>query len=237
VEKMIRTGTIPDSLYSTLRRNIINLNLAPGTGISEKEIALKFKVSRTPVREAFIHLAKEGLVKVVPQKETLVSLVDLARVEQEFFLRESLEMAVLEPFIQKAKSEHFKTLEELVESQNAAIGAEDYIQFLDSDDDFHRVFFEAAGQELSWDVLQNMSGHYHRVRMMSIRLNGIASGVVGQHKKILGAFKKKDAAAARDLLRQHLDKIGSEEKLLRDEFPGYFAEEGFDVFNIDFGSS
>ena len=86
-----RSRSVQDSVYTALRTSIINLNLAPGTAISEKEISRRFGVSRTPVREAFIRLSKEGLVRVIPQKETQVSLVDFRRVEQEFFLRESLE--------------------------------------------------------------------------------------------------------------------------------------------------
>jgi DNA-binding GntR family transcriptional regulator len=80
-----RSPSVQDSVYTALRESIMNLNLAPGTVISEKEISCRYEVSRTPVREAFIHLSKEGLIKVIPQKETQVSLIDFARVEQEFF--------------------------------------------------------------------------------------------------------------------------------------------------------
>jgi DNA-binding GntR family transcriptional regulator len=180
--------TVQDSVYTSLRKSIINLNLIPGREISEKEIALKYKVSRTPVREAFIHLADEGLVQVLPQRGTVVSLIDFARVEQEFFLRESLEMAVLEPFIKKSRPEHFIALEQLLKLQMDAIDSDNYIKFVDHDDSFHRTFFEIAEQGLSWEVLTSMSGHYHRVRLLTIRLKGIAREVVVQHKKILGVL-------------------------------------------------
>jgi DNA-binding GntR family transcriptional regulator len=236
MERKIRIGTVQDSVYTNLRKNIINLNLAPGTAVSEQEIALRYRVSRTPVRETFIHLAKEGLIQVFPQKETLVSRIDFSRVEQEFFLRESLETSVLEPFIKNSGPAHFITLESLIKKQNDAFENNDYICFVDFDDQFHHIFFEAAGQELSWDVLTNMSGHYHRVRLLTIRLRGIAKDIVGQHKKLLGALKKKDPDKAREILRQHLRKLGDEEKILREEFPDYFTLPGEgDSFNVDFG--
>ncbi|MDR1318586.1 MAG: GntR family transcriptional regulator [Treponema sp.] len=227
-----RSGNIQDSIYVSLRKNIINLNLAPGTGISEKEVALRYRVSRTPVREAFIHLAKEGLVRVVPQKETLVSLIDLARVEQECFIRRSLEMAVLDPFIGKSTAEHLDTMERLIEKQNAAAAAGDIINFVDRDDDFHRIFFEAADQLLSWDTLQSTSSHYRRVRLLTIRLKGIAGGVIGEHRELLESLKKKNAARARKLLMEHINKLNAEEDLLKKEFPPYFAAEDADVFNV-----
>jgi DNA-binding GntR family transcriptional regulator len=210
--------------------------LAPGTTLSEKEVGLRYKVSRTPVREAFINLSKEGLVKVIPQKETQVSLIDFSRVDQEFFLRENLEMAVLKPFIARCQAGHFSGLERLIEMQNEAFDRNEYINFLNYDDAFHRIFFEVAGQSLSWEVLESMSGHYHRVRLLSIRLNGIAKDIVSQHKKLLFALKKKDLHKAMSMLNLHLHKLSSEEDLLQEEFPGYFLlKQEENAFEVDFG--
>ncbi|MFP3043200.1 GntR family transcriptional regulator [Treponema primitia] len=232
-----RSGSVQDSVYVNLRKNIINLNLAPGTGISEKEIALRYKVSRTPVRETFIHLAKEGLLQVVPQKETLVSRINFSRVEQESFLRESLEMAVLEPFISKSKPEHFAALKQLIREQREAIKNDDYITFVTHDDAFHHALFSIAGQELSWAVLEQMSGHYHRIRLLTVRFKGIAAGIVEQHKNLLGALQKGDLPTAGALLKQHLHKLGDEKNLLIEEFPDYFvSEEGGNAFDVDFGA-
>jgi DNA-binding GntR family transcriptional regulator len=230
-----RSGTVQDSVYTNLRKNIINLNLVPGTAISEQEIALRYKVSRTPVRETFIHLAREGLVQIFPQKKTLVSRIDFSRVEQELFLRESLETAVLEPFIKNSSPEIFEALGGLIEKQGGAFEKNDYIRFVDFDDDFHRLFFQAAGHELSWDVLASIGGHYHRVRLLTIRLQGIVKNILGQHKKLLGALKKKDLQKAREILKEHLHKLGSEEKILREQFPGYFVSPGGGSFDVDFG--
>lgn len=223
-------------MYTALRKSIINLNLAPGTAMSEKEISLRYKVSRTPVREAFIHLSKEGLVRVIPQRETLVSLIDFVRVEQELFLRESLEMAVLKPFIARCRVNHLSELEEIVETQTAAFNRNEFINFINFDDRFHRVFFEVAGHQLGWEVLESMCGHYHRVRLLTVWLNGIARNIVSQHKEILGAIKKQDLHGARLKLNQHLHKLHTEEKLLREKFPGYFApSQRTDNFEVDFG--
>ncbi|GHV36344.1 GntR family transcriptional regulator [Spirochaetia bacterium] len=232
----LRSGALQDSVYSALRDSIINLNLAPGTAISEKEISLRFNVSRTPVRETFIHLSKEGLVKVIPQKETLVSLIDLRRVEQEFFLRESLETAVLEPFLRHCGPVHFAELEKLLDLQGAALKNNAYTDFINYDDRFHQIFFEASGQGLSWEVLSGICGHYHRARMLTIHVAGIANEKLGQHGEILSALKKKDADKARALLYTHLHKLDMEEKLLREKFPAYFVpEEEKNVFDVDFG--
>jgi DNA-binding GntR family transcriptional regulator len=226
-----------DSVYSALRKSIVNLNLLPGTVISEKEISLRFNVSRTPVREAFIHLSREGLIEVFPQKETLVSHINYARVEQEFFLRENLEPAVLGPFIEKSSPADFISLKTLVEKQIEAANSKEYVNFLAYDNAFHRIFFETAGQELGWQVLESQGGHYHRVRLLSNWLNGIPKSIISEHKNLLAALKKKDLAKAEEALDIHLHKLPLEVKMLTEKYPQFFAAETkknrFE--NVDFG--
>ncbi|GHV95830.1 GntR family transcriptional regulator [Spirochaetia bacterium] len=228
--------SVQDSVYTALRKSIINLNLLPGTAISEKEISLRYKVSRTPVREAFIHLSGEGLIEVIPQKETLVSHINLTRVEQEFFLRENLETAVLSPFIEKSGPAEFAQLGAFIEKQAQAFDHNDYIDFLTCDNGFHRIFFETAGQELSWQVLESMGGHYYRVRMLSTWINGIAKNIISQHKSLLTALKKKDLVKARAMLDVHLHQLPDEMKILHEKYPQYFATPGQkNTFDVDFG--
>jgi len=187
------------------------------------------------VREAFIHLSKEGLVEVIPQKETRVSLIDLVRVEQEFFLRNTLETAVYEPFLRNNGSRYFSGLENLISLQRGALKSKSYIEFIKYDDRFHEVFFEVANQRLSWEVLASMSGHYHRVRMLSILEAGVADEKVEYHRKILSALKKGCLEGAKENLYLHLHNP-NEEKMFMEKFPGYFASrEAVNKFDVDFG--
>ncbi|MDR3334550.1 MAG: GntR family transcriptional regulator [Treponema sp.] len=233
-----QSGSVQDIVYTALRKSILNLNLAPGTAISEKEISRRYEVSRTPVREAFIYLSKEGLVKVIPQKETLVSLIDFSRVEQELFLREHLEMAVLEPFIRNCSPQCVADLEALIEMQAVSFERNEYSNFVNFDNSFHQTFFEVAEQQLSWDVVESMSGHYHRVRLLTIWFQGIAQHIISQHKQLLMALQIKDLDGAKTVLKAHLHKLDTEEKMLREEFPDYFvslSNTAKDIFTVDFG--
>jgi DNA-binding GntR family transcriptional regulator len=223
-------------VYSALRKSILNLNLAPGTVISETEISLHYKVSRTPVREAFINLAKEGLVRVIPQRETLVSRIDFSRVEQERFIRESLEMAVLGPFIEQYLPEDMADLERLLDMQGEAVDRNEYINFMNLDESFHRIFFDVSGHALGGELLESMCGHYHRVRLLSILLNGIAQNILIQHQELLSAIKARDLPCARAVLTRHLHKLNTEKALLQENFPDYFASpQEEQLFEVDFG--
>jgi DNA-binding GntR family transcriptional regulator len=231
-----QTGSVQDSIYTSLRKSIINLNLEPGTAISEKEMALRYRVSRTPIREAFIHLSQEGLIQVIPQKETLVSLIDIKRVDQEFFLRENLELAVQESFMKNSRAEDFARLENLVELQAKVLEQGAYIDFINYDDAFHRTFFEVAGQELSWEVLETICGHYHRIRLLTVWFQDIAADIIPQHRELLKALAAKKPEAAAKHLKNHLDKLRVEETMLHKKFPHYFSSgTEYDIFDVDFG--
>jgi DNA-binding GntR family transcriptional regulator len=77
-----------EGVYAKLKEQILNLELPPGTALSEMESSLALGVSRTSVRESFVRLAQEGLVQVLPQRGTFVSLIDPALVEEARFMRE-----------------------------------------------------------------------------------------------------------------------------------------------------
>ena len=223
-------------VYNTMRKSILSLNLLPGTAISENEISQKFHVSRTPVRETFIKLEKECLIQIIPQKGTFVSLIDLDRVEQEYFLRRSLECSVIEQFIKKADDSNFAEMQKYIKLQKSFMEQKDYLHFIEYDDLFHKSIFEGAGQKLSWDLTENFSGHYFRVRMLSIWQHGIADNIVTQHKELLDALKQHDLNMSKERLESHLLKLNDEKEMLLTRFPDYFnTAKSKDNFAIDFG--
>ena len=228
-----RTKNAQQLVYSSLRNSILSLNLVPGTVISENEISLRFKVSRTPVREAFIALSKEALVTVIPQKGSMVSRIDLARVEQEFFLRKNLETAALTLFINNYQPSHLEELEKYIEIQSEACENKKFEQFFRYDNLFHGVFYNE--QNLAWEAVENMCGHYHRVRLLTTWLLDIVKELVEDHKHLFQAVKEKDTPKALALLDAHIHKLNTEEAMLERLFPDYFADSREIPNAVDFG--
>ena len=74
-----------------LKENIISMELKPGAMVSENELAAQLGLSRTPVREALMDMAQYGLVDILPQRGSRISLIDYALVEEARFAREVLE--------------------------------------------------------------------------------------------------------------------------------------------------
>ena len=143
---MRRGESNQDKIYLQLRGEMMTLALKPGEVLRAQELAEHLGVSRTPVREAFIRLQRDGLVNILPQRETAVSLIDLGRVMQERFVRESLELGVAAQLSARGSIGCLQGLNELIERQMLA-GLEGRTDDLyASDDAFHRLLFEEAGQ-------------------------------------------------------------------------------------------
>ncbi len=216
--------SIQDRVYYTLRSYILTFKLVPGTIMSTQEIATNLKVSRTPVREAFIRLQRDGLVQILPQKETMVSLIDMNRVLQERFLRLNMEQAVLKVFMEKLEPCHLHQLHSLIEKQLIASINGDHDLLHQYDNEFHRVFFDGANQIFSWDLINQSSTHYQRIRLLSLREQSIPGNNVLQHQEILRALETRRLDILLKIHKEHLTKLNLEEDLLRKKNPEYFAD-------------
>src|SRR6201986_480672 len=84
-------ATASSRIYADLRAELVSLARRPGEAISESEIALSYGVSRTPVREAILKLADEGLVDIFPQSGINVSHIAIAALPEAIVVRKALE--------------------------------------------------------------------------------------------------------------------------------------------------
>ena len=220
-----KTYYTSDKIYEVLYENIINIKLEPGTLMSESEISQKFNVSRTPVREAFIRLSNIGLVDIIPQRGTFVCKIDLKRVEEERFLREALEVAVIGEFVSKCSESNILELEGNIKKQELALKEQDFEGFIQLDDEFHYLFFKYSNKKRCYEATKSFYGHYHRIRYISTYMTGVTSNLINKHKDIVEAIKLKDVEKAQEKLRTHLRKLLIEESQLIEKFPNYFLSQ------------
>lgn len=220
---MSNKNTVQNAVYQELKKGIMSLRLVPGTEMSTQEIATKLQVSRTPVREAFIQLQKEGLVEAIPQKGTKVSPINVKRVSQERFLRESLELAVIEPFLANVNKEDYKTLRTNIEEQKKSWNQRDYVGFVQLDNQFHKALFEVAEQQLSWELISNYNGHYDRLRILTIRNEETLAASIEQHEKIVSLAEQEKIEQVYSELKDHVRKILVEKEEVIQNYPDFFV--------------
>lgn len=203
-----------------LRRQITQLALPPGTAVSEAEIGKVLGVSRTPVREALLLLAEEGLVEVLPKVGTFITRVDPDRVAEAQFLREAVELASLKSLKYPLDEDLVGELEDNVQRQFRS--TESYDEFIVLDEEFHRGLMGLAGHEDSWAAVASAKSHLDRARRLGIQQRSVIS-LVKEHEAVLHAVLREDLEIAETLLRQHVRVIFKDIQELAAQRPELFV--------------
>ncbi len=203
-----------DYALRCLKENILSLELAPGSMVSENELAAQMGLSRTPVREALMALAKVKLVDVYPQRGSAVALIDYDLVEETCFMRRIFEVAVVE-IACKTSSESDK-----VELMDNIILQERYLQegrndqLMPLDNALHEKLFLIAHKTQMWDMLSSYTLHFDRVRRMA--MDPVRNDRnVADHRAIVEAVCAGDASQAKKLMDRHLNRYKVDEGALR----------------------
>ena len=205
----------------TIKENIVNLNLAPGSQISENELAAEMGVSRTPVREALIELSKVKIIEIYPQKKSVVSLIDYNLVEEARFMRNLLECAVVELDCRMATEEDLRRLEENVRLQNFYLDNFYAETLMSLDNAFHQILFEVARKTQVFELMNNILIHFDRVRSMA--LSSVKNlKIVRDHEDIIQAIRENQPAKARELMEIHLSRYKIDAAAVREKYPDYF---------------
>lgn len=193
-------------IYDLLKQEIINLKIEPGALISENEISRRFQVSRTPVRDVFLRLCNDGLLEVLPQRGTKVSLIDMERVMSTIYMRTIVEIQIMKDCIQKITPEQLKLLKQDLKAQQEAVERQakpDEFYILDSQ--FHEHIFSIAGQKTMWQIIDQMKVHYARFRMLDVKATWSMNDLVKEHRQILTIIEEGQTEKCGEILRYHLE--------------------------------
>ncbi len=212
-------------VFETIKEEIISGALAPNAQISEADLSERLGVSRTPVREALIKLAEDGLVKIVPQVGSFVAPISIESVNEAQFIREHLECALIVEATKRIDAPAVRRLRDNLEAQVRAAREEDWERFYVLDEAMHGILAGAAGHPTAWRMIQQSKAHMDRVRHVSFRMPDHMAKLIAQHHAIVAAVTGGDAAVAQETLRDHLREIfATLERLgLKDAVPGASA--------------
>ena len=212
-----------DYALRVLKENIVNLEIAPGSQISENELSAALGISRAPIREALSELEKVKIVEIQPQKKTSVLLIDPALVEEARFMRSTLEDAVIgEVCMQRTEQDLFR-LEENLTLQDLAFRSNALDQVMIKDNEFHRCFFEISRKPEIYQLMQTLQIHFDRVRNLTLHTI-IDRKILEEHEAIFRCIRERDVENARIRLRAHLERVQVDSSVVRKAYPQYFKQ-------------
>jgi DNA-binding GntR family transcriptional regulator len=232
--------TAGESVYEFLRKSIIQLWLKPGQKLNIQELTEYLKVSRSPVRDALIRLEKEGLIVSEPQRSTSISKIDVTRASNEVFMRLCLEEKVLALFIDIATEGHIRCIDEFLMAQKDSRDNNDYRNFMNQDDQFHRYFYEQTDRDICFELLYSSNGHYNRIRLLSCMETDMLNHSIDQHEVLIRCIKEKNKRETVRSIRTHSMKIMQDMNKLTDEYPNLFVNVGANskqqrgIFHLDY---
>lgn len=213
-----------DYALRTIKDNIVSLELYPGMQISENELSTEMGLSRTPVREALLELSKVGIIEVYPQKKSVVALIDYDLVEESRFMRNLFECAMVELVCEMATPADIDQLQSNVRLQNFYLESLSPGNLWELDYQFHGMLFSIAKKPHLFELMQNISIHFDRVRKMS--LSSVKDlKIVQDHENITIAITRRDAETARALMEKHLSRYKIDAVMIQQQYPQYFKSD------------
>lgn len=216
-------GPVGQNIAAFLRDAIIRNQLQPGQNLPEAEVAIVMGVSRQPVRDALIRLSEAGLLKVMPQRGSLVTRISVPGVYGGRFVRQAVERAVIRVAAEKAADADIRRMHRLIDEQEEALVRGDHAGFLALDDEMHQAFALSMGHESAWTALGAVKLQFDRVRYLSIPFEATPGAtLIQQHRAIVTAVAKRDPEAAEKAMEAHLSEILSSVPMLVARFPEHF---------------
>lgn len=205
--------TLREKIVESIRDAIINGDLPSGTRVAEPELAERFGISRTPIREAFRQLESEGFLTVVPRKGAVVATLSAKDVAEFYDLKAVLEGYAARLAAERLSDRDLQRMETLNRQIEAAAAKKEWRRITPFHNEFHDIFLSAAGNERLRTLVNQLVAQFQRYRM-HLSMSGRIERLIEQHNEIIDAFRAKDASRAEAVV--HSNAMKGKEILLRE---------------------
>jgi DNA-binding GntR family transcriptional regulator len=197
------------TVYETLRKSILELTLEPGSPLDEAGLSEQFGMSRTPVREALVRLAAEGLVTTLPNRNTIVSTINFVEMPVYFEALALMYRVTTRSAAMHRKPEHMLTIRRYQAAYAEAVEQRDAIAMISANRDFHVAIAEAGGNGYFTAFFSRLLDEGRRI----LRLYYLSFGdrlprqYVQEHEAMVSAIEARDAELCDQLGAAHAAQI------------------------------
>ncbi|MCL5965742.1 MAG: GntR family transcriptional regulator [Deltaproteobacteria bacterium] len=194
--------TLREKIVETVRQAIINGQLPPGTRVAEPDLADRFGISRTPIREAFRQLESEGFITVIPRKGAVVASFSEKDISDFYDIKMVLEGYAARCAAKNLTERDIARMESVNRQMEGASSKKDVRKVFALHNEFHDIFLAASGNEKLRSIVDNMVMQFQRFRIL-LSMPGRIEGSIRQHQEIIEAFRKRNAALAGALVEKN----------------------------------
>jgi DNA-binding GntR family transcriptional regulator len=198
-------------VYALLREQILSLELPPNGELDEVQISRQLGFSRTPIREALIRLAADGLVTLAPNRGARVAALDLDQVPQVLEALELYERATTRWAAQRRRPADIDLLEKRNREFAQAARARDNRLIVEANWAFHDAINQMCGNRFMAHDCSKMLRGVMRLSLLAFRQDQIAMAgyaeVIKQHQQMIDAIRDGDPERAEQLVFEHSDEF------------------------------
>lgn len=199
--------SLREQVAQALRAALITGEMRPGVVYSAPVLAAQFGVSATPVREAMLDLAKEGLVEAVRNKGFRVTELSDRDLDELTQIRELIEVPTVSRLAGAAPAEELERLRPIAEEIVAAAERADLLAYVDADLRFHLELLALAGNAHLVEVVRDLRNRARLYGLSQLAERGSLTESAREHLALLDALKNGDAAAVGQLMGEHIGHV------------------------------
>jgi DNA-binding GntR family transcriptional regulator len=202
------TLTLAEIMRQRLEEAIAAGRLEPGSRLDEQEIALRFGVSRTPVREAFRLLAANNLVELRGRQGATVRAISPHALVEMFQVMAELEGLCARLAARRVTASWSAKINEIHERLVASSGDGDIDQFYDINQEFHEAIYEASRNAFLADQTRRLRNQVAAYRRRVTRMPNRIADTLREHEEIIQAILAHDQERAHRAMRDHVNLLG-----------------------------
>ncbi|NBE94193.1 GntR family transcriptional regulator [Nonomuraea sp. KC401] len=199
--------SLREQVAHALRAALITGEMRPGVVYSAPVLAAQFGVSATPVREAMLDLAKEGLVEAVRNKGFRVTELSDRDLDELTEIRQLIEVPTVARLADSARAEEFERLRPIAEEIVSASERGDLLAYIDADLRFHVELLALCGNAHLVSVVRDLRTRARLYGLSQLSERGTLSDSAMEHLTLLDALKSGDAAAVRQIMEEHIGHV------------------------------
>jgi len=212
------TVSLAGQVYEALKKDIITCALKPGQQIAQQQLAERYGVGITPVREALQKLTREGLVLTIPRFGYLVTTITISDVAEIFELRAILESAAARLAAARASDEQVEQLAGLAGYTYVYKDRDSYSDFLTHNRAFHIALAKASGNKRLIEAISHLMDELTRMFHLGLDLKDSAAEMRQEHQELVEVLRQRNPEEAEKIVLAQINR--SRQRIYEALLPG-----------------
>ncbi|MBP1853025.1 GntR family transcriptional regulator [Rhizobium halophytocola] len=202
-------GAGTQTVYSILRQEILAMTLPPGSPLDEVGLSARFEMSRTPVREALLRLATEGLVTTLPNRSTIVTPIDFAALPTYFEALTLMYRVTARAAASRKDGEQLARVRAEQDAFEQAVAARDALGMIEANRNFHVAIADLGGNGYYTGFFTRLLDEGRRLLRLYYATfdDALPQPYVREHEELIAAIASGDAETADAIAARHAEQI------------------------------